>query len=648
MNSQRISAAVILACVSLMALSEERALESILVTAHAPVPKNKSYLETLDVITESDIRRQVDLHQLLNGVEGVYASREGGPGGVNSLSIRGAEPNFTVVLIDGVAVNDPTNSRGGSFDLSTLSLAQIRRVELIKGPGSLAYGSDALAGVVRILTAPQQNDKSGLSLAHEAQEYGAARSSASATLSSAAHSFSVQGARADSGDAWPGSELELSEAAVHYRFTLDRASFQLGGRDADFDKRSYPEQSGGPQYAQNDSRDRSKGRDQTRYLSGDLSIVDDWRLAAQISEFKHDLDYYSPGIAPYNNVPENYYVADYSRQQWRIVNEVKVGSFNFNVGADRRWEEGVSDGAVNFANVPVDALGFLLGLPSPPVETGLTLPIAILLDTDYSLRRTTQGRFAELNWQSMESLVLSAGLRRDTIDGEHETVRRYLIGLPVQDWLRVNLSYSEGFKSPSFFALGHGLVGNPNLKPERVSSFQLDSAAEFEWGSIELSLFDTEYRDLIDFDSEAFTNVNRNLVESRGGELSASLRLAAWTLGGSVSHVNIEIENSDRKLANRPHNIASLELNWQYSKHLSLQNRVRWVDQQFATSLHSGQTREYVLDDYALWDAVARWEASASLAFTLGLENLADASYQEAVGFPGAGRILRLSVAINL
>jgi outer membrane cobalamin receptor len=633
-----------------MANADERALESVLVSAHAPVAQNENYLETADVISDRDIRIQnpLDLHQLLNGVGGVYASREGGPGGVNSLSIRGAEPNFSVVLIDGVAMNDSTNARGGSFDLSTLSLAHIRRVELIKGPSSLAYGSDALAGVVRILTAPSRSDPNGLSLAQEFTEYDGARSSGSATLSNGAHTFSLQGARAVSGDAWEGSNLHLSETAVHYRFDAQNISVQLGGRDADFEKMSYPEQSGGPLYASTDERDKSDGQDQAFYLAGEFSIMNNWRLAAQLSDYQHDIDYYSPGIAPYDNVPENYYIAEYQRQQWRIVNELSFANFNLNIGADSRREEGTSDGAVNFESVPVDGLGFLLGLPSLPVESCLALPIAIVLDTDYALHRSTQGRFVELNWRSENALVLSAGLRRDTINDESEVVRRYLLGVPVQDWMRINLSYSEGFKSPSFFALGHGLVGNPELKPERVESYQMDMTVDFGWLTVEFALFDTVYQDLIDFDSETFTNVNRDRVNSQGGELAAHLRLGDWALASSVSHVNINVENSDRNLANRPQNTAKLDVTWQAEEHLSLHNSVRWVDHQFATSLHSGENREYVLDEYILWNAMMNWQVSTSLLVTVGLENIADASYEEAVGFPGAGRLLRLGLSLDL
>lgn len=624
-------------------------LESILVTANAPVDQSVGYLDSLDIITREQISLQqpVDTNQLLDGIEGVYASREGGPGGVNSLTVRGAEPNFAVVLIDGVAVNDPTNTRGGSFDLATMSAIAVRRVELIKGPRSVVYGSDALAGVVKLITAPTEGESSGLQLYQESQEHGAFRQAGEAVLANTRHAVSLQASREDSGRVWQGSLRTLEEKAVHYRADFDHSTLQLGGRQAEFDKRAYPEQSGGPRFSTSAERDISIGDDQTAYISSEISPMTSWRVAAQYSEFDRFLDYYSPGIAPYNNVPENFYTADYSRQQWRLVSELRLGGINLNVGIDRRWESGVSEGQVVFTSIPVDALGFLLGLPSPPVETGLGLPVELALDTDYSLRRTTQGRFAELNWQSDGDWVLSAGIRRDTGDEAHETVRRYRVSVPA-GLTRINFSYSEGFKLPSFFALGHGLVGNPELKPEQVKSYDIEWLAQWYAVGLELSVFHTQYHDLIDFDAEAFTNVNRNRVTSRGGEISLNYRWHRWQLRGSWSHVAIDVERSDRRLANRPENTAVLELNWQPADYLSWHNRVRWVDEQFATSLYTGESREYVLDDYTLWDSALRWQLNNMLAITAGLENVANTRYQEAVGFPGHSRLLRVGLLFTL
>ena len=89
---------------------------------------------------------------LLKTLPGLLVEEQGGPGGLTAVSIRGGESNFTLVLVDGIAVNDPTNSRGGGFDFANLNPNMVDRIEVVRGAQSAIYGSDALAGVINIIT----------------------------------------------------------------------------------------------------------------------------------------------------------------------------------------------------------------------------------------------------------------------------------------------------------------------------------------------------------------------------------------------------------------------------------------------------------------------------------------------------------------
>ena len=99
-----------------------------------------------------DVEKPAKLSDILRRVAGVHVDQVGGRGGTGSLYMRGADPNYTLVLVDGVRVNDPTNARGGSFDFSSLDIADVERVEIARGPYSAVYGGDALAGVINIVT----------------------------------------------------------------------------------------------------------------------------------------------------------------------------------------------------------------------------------------------------------------------------------------------------------------------------------------------------------------------------------------------------------------------------------------------------------------------------------------------------------------
>jgi outer membrane cobalamin receptor len=139
--------------------STEKALElePVVVTATvAPTPLGQTTAPVTIISREQiAVQQATGVTDLLRQVPGVHIDQAGARGGISSVYVRGSDPNFTVVLIDGVKVNDPTNSRGGSFDFSTLSTDNIERIEIVRSPLSAVYGSDALGGVINIRVVPQ-------------------------------------------------------------------------------------------------------------------------------------------------------------------------------------------------------------------------------------------------------------------------------------------------------------------------------------------------------------------------------------------------------------------------------------------------------------------------------------------------------------
>jgi vitamin B12 transporter len=127
--------------------------EMVVSAAHAPmlrgsVPRFTTVIEGKDLETTVS----TSVADALRFVPGLQLTQAGARGGLADLSLRGLDPNHVVVLVDGVRMNDPTNSRGGSFDPTTLALVSIERIEVVPGSLSSVYGSDALAGVINIIT----------------------------------------------------------------------------------------------------------------------------------------------------------------------------------------------------------------------------------------------------------------------------------------------------------------------------------------------------------------------------------------------------------------------------------------------------------------------------------------------------------------
>jgi outer membrane cobalamin receptor len=199
---------------------------------------------------------------------------------------------------------------------------------------------------------------------------------------------------------------------------------------------------------------------------------------------------------------------------------------------------------------------------------------------------------------------------------------------------------------PSFFALGHGLVGNPELLPETVSAWD----AGFEWQALQsleitASTFFNEYEDLIDFDAEAFTNVNRRRVESKGAEWLVSWRPAVpVTVKMHATYTDIDVVGEDVKLLGRPEWKAGAWLDWQLTPKWRSGFDYAWNGAVPASSLHTGQSVVSVIDDYHRLDWRLSWQPAPVLSAELAVDNLLGANYETAVGFPAPGRMLRLSL----
>ncbi|MEO2167017.1 MAG: TonB-dependent receptor plug domain-containing protein, partial [bacterium] len=109
---------------------------------------------SVEVITRAEIEasKYDGVVDVIRNLPGLHVQQAGTRGSLASIYMRGLDPNHTLILLDGVMLNDPTNARGGSFDLSTLDVLGLEQIEVVRGPVSAVHGSDALAGAIQIRT----------------------------------------------------------------------------------------------------------------------------------------------------------------------------------------------------------------------------------------------------------------------------------------------------------------------------------------------------------------------------------------------------------------------------------------------------------------------------------------------------------------
>lgn len=550
--------------------------------------------------------------ELLRLVPGVTVTTNAGRGGFSVAQIRAGEPNFTLVLLDGVPLNDSTYQVGDVFNLEGLPTAGIERIEIVRGPLSSFYGSTGLAGVIQIFT----------------RDGGPAQPRAEAEVSGGDASFHRLSGTL-SGKTWSVTAIgeEESERIAQERFEQasglaslslplsDRSKLRLKARGSSWEGDDYPDASGGPVFGSGELRHFD---DQELSLATELSLGDGrHQLAASI--YRHDLDRQSPAVFPL--VPASTEDTRYTRSRfgWASVLKSFSQGGRWSAGLDVQREEGRND---SLLLLPEEFGGAVAG--------------------DYEVSRTLPGAYTEFLVER-GTWTFEAGARIDLPeDRAAQWSPRLGIGWRAADRLRVHASAGRAWKQPSFFALASppALGGNPDLRPETVIGGDL--GADWQLGRTEagLTLFYNRYKDLIDFDFDLFTHLNRSEVDTRGAEGTfgwhPSERLA---IDASVTWQRFEDRLTDVNLRHRPEWSGDLRLRWNPVQVVSLDlegHAVSWYfDEQIPVP-----NRETVAG-HELLNLGASWRFSSPWELRLLLENLFDERYESLIGFPGPERSLR-------
>jgi vitamin B12 transporter len=378
-----------------VALAEPTALiEDVLVTGvYSPVPLSE--MSGSVTVLDAELLKATNKRTIadaLRAVPGLLIEKQGGAGGLTAVSIRGGEANFTLVLVDGVQINDPTNTRRGSFDFGNIEIGNIERIEVVRGPQSALYGSDALSGVINIITRGATSGRRQ-QLTGEWGEDGHRRYRLAATGTAQDFSYSMHVSRNESGEVVKGSTRDNDEYNLALNWSPGPAhQLNMQLRYLDGERTSFPEQSGGPEFAVITELDNSDYTDKTLSVRWKWRILPKWRSELKVSRLDRDENYSSPGIFPFYEVPPQAARTKFTREQLQWVNSISLGdNYHFDVGADYRQESGDSGGWLDF--------GY------------------IALPTNFQLDRNTSGMFLGAHAQLLPGLMLQGSVRHDQPDG---------------------------------------------------------------------------------------------------------------------------------------------------------------------------------------------------------------------------------------
>lgn len=611
----------------------ERRLDNLVVIGYRVPTLWREAADSVTIVTREQIEQRdaatgVDLFRQIPGLQ---IDQLGGPGGLSSVYIRGSDPNHVLVLIDGVRVNDPTNSRGGGFDMSNLDPANIERIEVLRGPASSIYGADAMGGVINITTRRGRGGatRGEMGAGFGGQDYRSLNGRVSAGTERAR--FSLGASKLRDGRDKDGGRLDLDVYTGAAHFALgSSASIDVDLRHSERDSSSFPDDSGGIRLARIRTLERKHANDTSFSARGRWDVSPLATLNAALTRYERKEAIDSPGVAP-GIRSEIGLPAALSRTDYTRDNLLANVTFHFPLdselalGAELQREHGINHTVFS-----------LFGMAIP---------------ANFDLERDTRSSFAEFKWVATDDLILRAGLRHDRVDGSgsntspsagaHYSLRS--IGGAIK------ASYSEGFKPPSFFALGLPVVlsGNPDLRAEHSKGGAISYEQRFRNGTSKasVSLFKTRYTDLVTFDNTINQLVNARTADARGIELELESRITeALSVRAHFTRLLTHIEDSDEPLRQRPGKRAGFQLFYRLNDRSEINWSTEYVADVFDSSIPTGNLTlpSSVRSDVAYVHRFGKWFKAA-----VAVDNVFDKRNEAYVGFRSPGRRVRINLSAS-
>ncbi|MFT7558804.1 MAG: vitamin B12 transporter [Flavobacteriales bacterium] len=579
------------------------------------------------VISEETIRQQnsASVSDILRNAVGINLVQAGGPGGITELFIRGAESNFSVVTIDGIRVNDTTNSRGGGFDLASINPDTIAQIDIMRGPLSSSLGSDALAGAINIVTrSPDSSETLRVRVEEGSDDYHRRYLGLSlGAKKGLAASLNV--AQLDSGEAVEGSRSDLNSIDGQIDYQADNGlRIDSNFRFIERQRQSYPSAGGGPRLSILSDLETADANEKSAAIRLRHRLSNSLDLDVQLSHFTRDEHVNTPSvIAILAEASRPSSISDSQLNRNNINAFVRYqasAAIDIAAGLEVERERGESDGELD--------LGFAI-LPS-----------------GFDLSRDTQAAFSELNIALPASIELFASTRFDSIKNadSQNSSKLALAWQSKEGSSRVGANWGSAFKMPSFYALGDSLVGNDALKPETSQTAELyfKQISSTKMYELNLSGFSSEFKNLIDFDFATFKMRNVDKVSVTGVELETLAHWSEYTESGfHVSYSDYDVEGGE-ELDGRAAWNAGIYSQWQV-RDFSARMHILYVGERSSQSVVTGARS---LDAYQRLDFAFSKDLNEMLELSLNIDNALDTSYEEEIGFPSAGRMIRMGLSM--
>lgn len=580
-------------------------LEPIIHTSKQEIKQNHM-IEKTQVIPIEDIKLSAShrIENLIANLPGIYISHSGAIGGESSIFVRGTEARHTLILIDGVKFYDPT-SVGRTLNLGTLNTSDIERIEFISGDQSVLYGSDAIGGVINVITKKGQNKNF---IAGTTGYYRQIRSENTVNfernvLSVAAHYLDSDELSIVAGDGEKDININRGISINHF-FSNDSFNMSTSFRYLD----NYATADGFDFASQTPTEDK-------RAFGKDNQILFHHKTTTNIAEQRKlifDLSFFK-----YKRENKYFEVIDYNKASY-------IGD---NMTVEIRLQDDFLDGNVIY---------------------GVAESKDLYRDDEIaSLEQNSFALFAN-HYQRINKYIVNYGFRLTGNEyfGNHLVYKTSAKKIFWDNKLSLGASFGTGFKAPSIYqqfapASSFGKIGNKDISPEKSESFETFFETSLNIYKARLSYFSIKVADLIDYGSAAQGFINISELRSRGVEVSQELKYGRSITSFDINLLKLEREDGNRVLR-RPERMYVLRHKYSFNDRNMISSSWHWNDERYDVQ----GPKEIKLGAYDLLD-VSYILKFQSLELACTVKNILDRKYELVKNYATLGRTVSVDLEFS-
>jgi vitamin B12 transporter len=589
-------------------------LPEITITATRISTSSENTSSSATVISSDEIARsqQTFVADILRGEPGVNIATTGQPGSQTQVFLRGASPDGTLVLVDGIPVNNAFNN---SFDFSTLPVNNIERIEILRGPQSTLYGSEALGGVINIVTKTGGGPPTG-SLQTEYGLFNSLLTRGTFSASEGKFSFAADG----SFHSTDNDRINSAYQGINFSGNLN---YKFSDRFKASLLTTYLKSSDGTpnDIYTDDPNDSLKNENYLVGLTLEADPFDWWNSKLTLSH-SHERGIFDEPVPNPSPFPP-----------------YDFGAYSSATIAERN--------RVDFQNI------FTLNAQNKILAGGtFQNDSANYQDTYSALDRTvdTRSAYAQYDFMPITRVTLTAGGRVDdsTAFGTHGT---YQFGARftaprTETIFRANVG--TGFLAPSIDDLYYPGSSNPNLKPEESFGWDIGFEQPLLDGKLHFgtTFFRNDYDNLIQFSGVTFAPENIGRARTLGLENFVSWTpLTNFTARAAYTWLDTKDLDTGAELVRRPRNGGSVDLDWNICQRLEATAHALFTGSRTDNNYDNfSQPPVVSMDGYVKVNLGLNCRVSKNFSVYGRVENLLGEHYQEAYGFPALGRFFAAGV----